>query len=110
MLPEEAYFSVQETLTSPDHADVQRRAKKEGRRDVRQVRLQRGRHHRRLAQPPHAPQLVEEYQIGGDGFLERKQRNRLVNGNGADSVRLFRELGDAVAELFFRVHVELRVD
>ena len=51
-----------------------------------------------------------EYRIGGDGFLEREQRNRLVNGNGADSVRLFRELGDAVAELFFRVHVELRVD
>lgn len=62
---------------------------------------------------PSRPTLLNwwrEYQIGGDGFLERKQRNRLVNGNGADSVRLFRELGDAVAELFFRVHVELRVD
>ena len=44
-----------------DHTDVQRRAKGEGHRDVRQVRMQRGRHHSRarLPQPRHAPQLVE---------------------------------------------------
>ena len=64
------------------HEDVRRRAKNEGRRDVRQVRLQRGRHHSgaRLPHPPHAPQLVE-------GIPDRRRR---VPGKEASRAEVLR--------------------
>ena len=56
--------------------------RKGGRRDVRQVRLQRGRHHSgaRLSHPPHAPQLVE-------GIPGQRRR---VPGKEASQAEVFR--------------------